>query len=140
MPSTKRLVSSASCLSAVGYEGRKQRVAVVRQRGKRKDFYLDLASDDILLDRWDLPFRTDTEGAGVWAGNACYNLVGKPEAIRQVIETKAVFPVSASAKAKILVSRAERTKCNDDGVLLLYPEIDTHHAVINRMKDSSGAR
>jgi hypothetical protein len=34
---------------AVGYEGRKRRVAVVRQRGKRKEFYLDLAADDILL-------------------------------------------------------------------------------------------
>jgi hypothetical protein len=87
-----------------------------------------------------VPFRTDTEGAGVWAGNACYNLVGEPSSIRRVIETKAVVPVSPSAKAKILVSRAERTKCNDDGVLLLYPEIDTHHAVINRMKDSSGIR
>jgi hypothetical protein len=29
----------------VGYEGRKQRVAEVRQRGKRKEQYLDLAAD-----------------------------------------------------------------------------------------------
>src|SRR5207249_7231525 len=32
----------------VGYQGRRQRVAVVRQRGKRKDFFLDVATDDIL--------------------------------------------------------------------------------------------
>jgi hypothetical protein len=49
---------------AVGYEGRRQRVAVVRQRGKRKDHYLDLAADDILLDGWGLPFEADTE-AGI---------------------------------------------------------------------------
>jgi hypothetical protein len=121
---------------AVGYEGRKQRVAVVRQRGKRKEFYLDLAADDILLDGWGLPFRTDTEGKGVMAGNACYNLVGEPEAIRQVIETKPAAPISDSAKAKIIVARGERTTCNDDGLELLYPEIETHHAVVNRMKDS----
>jgi hypothetical protein len=121
---------------AVGYEGRRQRVAVVRQRGKRKEFYLDLAGDDILLDGWGLPFRTDTEGGGVMAGNACYNLVGEPEVIRQCIESRAVVPVSESAKAKIIVSRAQRTKCNDDGLALLYPEIDTHHAVVNLMKDS----
>src|SRR5262249_32247037 len=69
---------------AVGYEGRRQRVAVVRQRGKRKEFYLDLAADDILLDGWDVPFRTDVEaatgadgrmkGGSIIAGNACYNL------------------------------------------------------------------
>jgi hypothetical protein len=119
---------------AVGYQSSKQRVAVVRQRGKRKDFYLDLAAGDILLDGWGLPFRTDTEGAGVMAGNACYNLVGDPAAIRECIETRAVLPISDDAKAKIIVARRERTICNDDGQKLLYPEIETHHAVVNRMR------
>ena len=123
---------------AVGYEGRRQRVAIVRQRGKRKDQYLDLAADDILLDRWDLPFQTDGEAGGIFAGNACYNLIGEPEAIRQCIESQAVVPVTDYAKAKIIVGRTERTKCNDDGLELLYPEIDTHHAVVNRMKESAG--
>ena len=123
---------------AVGYEGRKQRVAVVRQRGKRKEFYLDLASDDVLLDGWGLPFRTDTEGRGVFSGNACYNLVGDPVAIRECIETRAVWPVSDAAKAKIIVARTERTNCSDDGLELLYPDIDTGHAVVNRMKASLG--
>jgi hypothetical protein len=63
---------------AVRYEGRRQRVAVVRQRGKRKDQYLDLAADDILLDGWGLPFEGDTEGNGVMAGNACYDPIGEP--------------------------------------------------------------
>jgi hypothetical protein len=125
---------------AVGYQGTRSRLAVVRQRGKRKDFYLDLAADDILLDGWGLPFRTDTEGGGVMAGNACYNLIGDPEAIRQCIESRAAVPVSDDAKAKIIVARGERTKCNDDGLQLLYPDIETHHAVINRIKglDCSG--
>jgi hypothetical protein len=118
----------------IGYEGRKERVAVVRQRGKRKDFYLDLAADDILLDGWGLPFRTDTEGSGVFSGNACYNLVGEPEAIRECIESRAVLPVSDSAKAKVIVSRDPPTQCNDDGHILLYPDIETHHAVINRFR------
>src|SRR5260370_1780993 len=67
---------------AVGYEGRRQRVAVVRQRAKRKEFYLDLAGDDILLDGWDLPVRTDTEGGGVIAGTSCYNPIGQPDGDR----------------------------------------------------------
>jgi hypothetical protein len=121
---------------AIGYEGRRQRVAVVRQRGKRKDQYLDLAADDILLDGWGLPFKADTECGGIMAGNACYNLIGEPEAIRQCIETKAAVPVSDAAKAKIIVARAERTKCNDEGLELLYPDIETHHAVIARFKEA----
>ena len=120
----------------VGYQGRKQRVATVRQRGKRKEFYLDLAEDDILLDGWDVPFRMDTECSGVFAGNACFNLVGDPEAIRQCIETRAAFPITDDAKAKIIVSREPRTKCSDEGTELLFPEIETHHAVVNRMKET----
>jgi hypothetical protein len=118
----------------VGYLGRQQRVAVVRQRGKRRDFFLDVATDDIVLDGWALPFKTDTEGGGVFSGNACFNLVGEPETIRECIEGRAVLPVSDSAKAKIIVTRAERTTCTDDGLILLYPDIDTRHAVICRLK------
>jgi hypothetical protein len=113
------------------------RVAEVRQRGKRKDFYLDLAHDDILLDGWDVPFKTDTECSGVFAGNACYNLVGNPAAIRECLEAKAVFPISESAKAKVLVTPTVRTTCDDSDTIILYADIDTHHAVINRMKEAA---
>jgi hypothetical protein len=51
-----------------------------------------------------------------------------------VIETQAALPVSDGANAKVVAARAARAKCNDDGQSLLYPEIDTHHAVVNRMK------
>jgi hypothetical protein len=124
----------------VGYEGRRRRVAVVQQRGRRKDVYLDLAADDILLGGWGLPFKADTDGGGVMSGNACFNLIGEPEAIRQLIETRAVVPVSDHARAKVIVSRGERTRCDDSGLMLLYPEIDTHHAVVNRMKGRLGVR
>jgi hypothetical protein len=122
----------------VGYEGRKTRLAVIRQRGKRKTFLLDLAADDILLDGWEQPFKTDTEGKGIIAGNACYNLVGDTDVIRACIETKAIVPVTDSAKAKIFVARAERTTCNNDGLALLYPDIESHHAVVNRFKADQG--
>jgi hypothetical protein len=124
---------------AVGYERRRQRVAIVRQRGKRKNQYLDLAADDILLDGWGLPFQTDTEAGGIMAGNACYNLVGEPAAVRQCIERRAAFPVRDDAKAKIIVARGPRTRCDDEGLELLYPDIDTGHAVVNRMKERVSA-
>jgi hypothetical protein len=123
----------------VGYGARKERVAVVRQRGKRKEVYLDLGADDILLDGWDLPIRTDAEAGGVFSGNACYNLVGDPAVIRQHIEGRAVRPVTDDAKAKIIVARGKRTACDDSGLELLYPDIETHHAVINRFKAARAA-
>jgi hypothetical protein len=118
----------------VGNQIQKTRLAVVRQRGKRKDFYLDLGADEILLDGWGLPLQTDAEAGGVFAGNACYNLIGDPAAIPCCIETQAVVPVSEDAKSKIIVSRAPRTTCDDDGLELLCPDIETHHAVVCRMK------
>jgi len=120
---------------AVGWDKSKTRLAVVRQRGKRKEFYLDLGADDILLSGWSWPFRADTEAGGVMAGNACFNLVGDPHLIRELIETRAAVPVSDAAKAKVIVSREPRTRCDDEGLELLYPEIATGHAVINRMRE-----
>jgi hypothetical protein len=58
------------------------------------------------------------------------------DAIRQHIEQKAVSPVHEQAKAKILVSRAPRTTCDDSETALLYPEIEAHHAVVDRMKEA----
>jgi hypothetical protein len=121
---------------AVGYQGRRQRLAIVRQRGKRKDVYLDLAADDILIDGWEVPFRADTEAGHIWQGNACFNLVGDAEAIRHCIETHAVLPVSVDAKAKIIVTRQAPTDGDDGSPELLYPDIETGHAVVNRIKEA----
>jgi hypothetical protein len=123
----------------VGYQGRQRRVAVVRQRGERKDVDLDLGPDDILLDGWGQPFKTDTEPGWVMAGNGRFNLVGDTEAIRRVTKTQAVLPVSDGAMAKVIVVRSARIARGDDGQDLLYPEIDTQHAVVNRMKDRAPA-
>jgi hypothetical protein len=122
---------------AVGYQSRKRRVATVRQRGKRKAFYLDLSADDILLDGWDVPFKTDGEAGGVFSGNACFNLVGSVGTIREYLETRAVLPVSDQAKAKVLVADSPRSTCDDRGLVLAFPEIETHHAVVNRFKQSA---
>src|SRR5262249_59095549 len=85
---------------AVGWNKAKTRLAVVRQRGKRKEFYLDLGADDILLEGWDLPFRADTEAGGVIAGNARYKLLGDPRPIRELIETPAAPPVGDAAEGE----------------------------------------
>ena len=45
------------------------------------------------------------------------------------------MPVSDAAKAKVIVNREPRTRCDDEGLELLYPDIATGHAVINRMRE-----
>ena len=39
-----------------------------------------------------------------------------------------------SAKAKILVAQGQRITWDDARLALLYPDIETHHAVVNRFK------
>jgi hypothetical protein len=54
------------------------------------------------------------------------------------LEYKAIVPVSDGARAKIIAARTERTRCNDDGLELLYPDIEMHHAIIALFKAARG--
>ena len=109
------------------------------------DGKLQLVVDDFALPN-GLAFSPDesrlyiNDSARQHMAAALPDLVGEPEAIRACLEGRAVVPVSDCAKAKIIVSREERTTCGDDGLTLLYPEIATHHAVVNRMKDGPAVR
>jgi hypothetical protein len=121
-----------------GYENEKTRLGTCRMRGKRKDFQFAIARDTLVFEGWDIPFRADTDGGGMFSGNACYNLVGDPAVIREWIETRQLNPgVGAEARAKILVWPAKRESVNVEPTML-YPEIGTSHAVINRLKDDLG--
>jgi hypothetical protein len=91
----------------------------------------------MVFDGWDVPFKADTEDSGCFSGNACFNLVGDPAFIREWVETKQLnISVGDPAKAKILVwPTKERDSLTIGEGTLLYPEIDTHHAVINHIKE-----
>ena len=112
----------------------KWRLGAYKQKGKRKAYYLDLKLDNCLLfEGWGLGVLTDGEapaefksGMAVtsYAGNACFNLHGDPEKIKSLIDTAII--ASDQSKAQIIV-----------GNTLLYPEIETAHAVVNRMKESA---
>ena len=72
----------------VGYDNN-LRLGTYREQGKRrKEFFLDLPSDALVFDGWEVPFTADTDGGGMISGNACFNLVGDPAVIRDWIETK----------------------------------------------------
>ena len=71
----------------------------------------------------------------MFSGNACFNLVGDLHVIKHWMENEIVFPIPDDARAKIIVYAGSRNVGNDEGAQLLYPEIRTHHAVVNRIKD-----
>lgn len=112
------------------------RVGTMKPRGKRKEFYLDIGIENLVLDGWDLPIQTDAEvKGGSFSGNACFNLGGIPiEGLRNYIENSNLNgPTSEDIKAKCIYVRPTDNVC-DDGELM-WPEIETRHAVIDRMKE-----
>jgi hypothetical protein len=124
-----------------GYGEKGYRLGVLKYRGKRKEYYLTLSQECLVFEGWDLPIKIDSEipSDGIsFSGNACFNLAGDKELIREYVEKRALVPVTDTGKAKILIvptdAQGRRIGGYDDGELL-YPEIDTHHAVVNRIKE-----
>lgn len=114
------------------------RFGTYKQRGKRKEFYLTIKHDDLVFDGWDLQILTDSEipGYGGFKGNACLNLgmagLTDLDYLRSWIELRNLNgPMDDETKAKIVVPG----KTIQDEGTLLYPEIETGHAVINQMKE-----
>jgi hypothetical protein len=118
----------------VGYDHR-CRVGVVRQKGKRKDQYLDLAHDDILLNGWNLPVKCDGECLRTFHGNACYNLVGDMDEVKRCLVERSLRPLSDEIKGKVIVYKPDGSNASSGE--LAWPEIDTRHAVIERMKEAA---
>jgi hypothetical protein len=122
----------------------KHRLGTYKQRGKRKLYYLDLRHDVLIFDGWDLPFKTDGEipSDGIsFSGNACYNLAGDREVIRDWIENRLLSgEASDEVKAKIVIvevdGRGWRAKGHADRESLLYPDVESRSAVVNRLQET----
>ena len=111
-----------------GYQKETTRHGTFTPRGKRKEFYISTKRDySILLDGWNL-LRVDSDGSyGVMRGNACFNFVGDADTIKAILGS-AIIPLTDGQKAKCIL-------CDGDKETLLWPEIETAHAVINQMKE-----
>lgn len=122
------------------------------ERG-RKQFYLGIEYRNLAFDGWDLPFTVQSEAkrrpepgmftTTSFSGNACINLVGKPEVIRDWVENKALLPVPDDAKGILLYHDVDADGYiidpGTDGALL-YPDIEVRHAVIDRIRASRDQR
>ena len=114
-------------------------LVIMKIRGKRGTSALRTFREEpnnfILLDGWDLPVKADTDG-NTFMGNACFNFVAEtPEIVRELIE-KATIPASYQAKAKSLFHPKGKASdlFNPPQGELLYPELETGHSVIGRIR------
>lgn len=96
-------------------------------KGKRKEFYLDLDECTAVFEGLT-PFKADSEFDS-FRGNACINIVGDLETIKEYFETRQLNPYFEKWRVLIV---GEDTKTPER---VLYPEIaqEQHHAVIERI-------
>jgi hypothetical protein len=118
-------------------EGR-VRIGTYGMPRRRKEFHFDLPPTWLVFEGWEVPFKADTDGGGIMAGNACYNLVGEAAVIRDWVESKNLnLPFSDADKAKVLAWDETRENVASAGTLV-FPEIPTGHAVVNKIKHKAG--
>ena len=84
---------------------------------------------------WGQPFRLDTEGDR-WSGNACFNFIGDPAALREWIETKQINPFFERSNL-LAISGGDFDR---DGQLIFPEEYEQgRHAVIDRILSTQTA-
>jgi hypothetical protein len=94
--------------------------------GKKYESDIDLVYSHAIFAGWETPITCDTDGGNTMRGNACYNFVGTPEAIRSWIDLKQLNPNFAKSSVIAIEGNKET---------VVYPEIECSHAVINRKKN-----
>lgn len=107
---------------------------IIFKRGRKRALYampFPFTNDKLVFKGHKIILKTDFEHFGnTFCGNACYNLGGLPASeMRVFIETKNINK-NFDKYAHILCMTDDPDKPK-----LLYPEIETNHAVIQRIKN-----
>jgi hypothetical protein len=109
---------------------------IYKVKGKRKEFYLNLRQRPAIFLGYNQPFSCDTDDAfnkgelGAFAltrimrGNACYNFMGKADEIKIWIEENQLNPDFEKDRVLAIEGNEE---------IVVYPEFNSEHAVINRI-------
>lgn len=109
--------------------------AVFRTQSKRKLFFLPEFNDSTLVfEGWDLPIKTDSDvfskeemfTTNLMRGNACLNLVGDIELIREYVQHK---NLNENFKRLDVVIQIDGAKENP-----VFWNVPTNHAVVERIR------
>ena len=113
---------------------------VFKKKGKRKQFILKLRTQSYqtapikecefaIFEGWDQPITCDTDGFSSFRGNALFNFVADPEAIRAWIEAGQLNP---NFNRSIVISVEANN--SDSKEVAVYPELyKPGHAVLDRI-------
>jgi len=106
-----------------------------KPKGKRKQYYLPTFTESSLVFAgWDLPIKIDSEVEKMGTyfmistsrGNACLNLVGPIETIREYVQTKNLNENFTRFDEVIHIDGEKETP--------VFPDVPTHHAVVERIR------
>ncbi|MFH0989863.1 MAG: hypothetical protein V1799_07600 [bacterium] len=104
-------------------------VAVYRNKRTPLRMNLFAENDRLVFEGWDLPVSTDMKSFSTFRGNACLNLVGDPEVIRDFIDNRNLNPRFSRKDIVLLIPGPD---CGNE--IPLYPEVETYHAVVQRIR------
>jgi hypothetical protein len=93
----------------------------------------------LLFDGWKVPLKIDSEQGGgsyVVCGNACFNFLGDPQAVRQYIDDHNLNPYFNRHDA--VLAHGNRVSTGGDSAIPVYPEVPTTHAVIKDIRERLG--
>ena len=106
-----------------------------RIHGQRKMFYLPKFNESALIfEGWDLPIKTDGDisiqgpvfKTSTMRGNACLNLVGDIQLIKEWVQSKNLNENFTRFDEVIHIDGDKETP--------VFPEVPTHHAVVERIR------
>ena len=106
---------------------------VFKQKGKRKEYYLDINEKTAIFKGWDIPIHCDSEG-GSFRGNACLNFIGSKEEIKNFIDFNNINEILD----KSIILAVSQTVGKGAKEVVVYPDqvIPGSHAVIDRVLQS----
>ena len=114
------------------------RLGAYREYRKRKQYHLDIKADQALvIPGWN-HLETDADAYHCFCGNACINLAGSVEEVREMVQNNINQNFS---NFDILLAYPEpHVDMPDHDGLMVYPEHPTTHAVVIRTRENLAAR
>lgn len=114
------------------------RLGAYREHRKRKQYYLDLKMcQSLIIPGWHHS-KTDADEYHCFSGNACLNLAGTVDEIKELVGKN--INLHFSNYDIILAYPVPHTELPDHDGLMCYPDHPTTHAVVIRTRGNLAAR
>jgi len=100
-----------------------------RQRNRRIFGFDVLKPDGLVFEGWDLPISCDSAAFGSFRGNACLNMVGDFDLVRDYVRNRNLNPAFSRFDSVLLV-----TADLDGPEVCVFPDAPTSSAIVERVR------